>query len=87
VARQSGDWVLCVHDWSRVNYGNHQAKNDRLQMTHEHDVGYELQSSLLVGAGDGAPLAVAAQNLVTVEGAGAAGKRTSPLADKRIWTS
>jgi hypothetical protein len=68
VAQQSSDWVLCVHDWSRVNYGNHHAKNDRLQMTHKHDVGYELQSSLLVGAGDGAPLAVAAQNLVTAEG-------------------
>jgi hypothetical protein len=29
---------------------------------------YEWQSSLLVGAGDGAPLAVAARNLVTAEG-------------------
>jgi hypothetical protein len=37
-------------------------------MTHKHDVGYELQSSLLASAKDGAPLAVAAQNLVTAEG-------------------
>jgi hypothetical protein len=59
VAQQSGDWVLCVHDWSRVNYGNHQAKNNRLQMTHKHDVvGYELQGSLLASAKDGAPLAL-----------------------------
>ena len=68
VEREDSEWVLCAHDGSRLNYGNHEAKRDRLQMTHEHDVGYELQSSLLVGADDGAPLAVAVQNLVTAEG-------------------
>jgi hypothetical protein len=41
VAQQSGDWVLCVHDWSRGNYGNHWTKDDRLQMTHQYDVSYE----------------------------------------------
>ena len=68
VEQEDSEWVLCAHDGSRLNYGNHEAKRDRLQMTHEHDVGYELQSSLLVGADDGAPLAVAVQNLVTAEG-------------------
>lgn len=68
VGSQSGDWVLCVHDWSRLNYGRHEAKRDRVRMTHKHDVGYELQSSLLVSAVDGAPLASPAQNLVTAEG-------------------
>ena len=68
VGRQDGEWVLCLHDGSRLNHGNHKAKRDRLQMTREHDVGYEWQGSLLVGAHDGAPLAVAAQNLMTARG-------------------
>ncbi|MBI1907316.1 MAG: transposase [Rhodocyclales bacterium] len=68
VAEQVGESVLCIHDWSRLNYRCHEAKQDRLQMTHKNDVGYELQSSLLVSAADGAPLAVPAQNLVTAQG-------------------
>ena len=66
--RQDGEWVWCLHDGSRLNHGKHEAKQDRLRMTHEHDVGYELQGSLLVGAHDGAPLAVGAQNRVTAGG-------------------
>jgi len=68
VAEQACEWVLCIHDWSRLNYGGHESKSDRLQMTHARDVGYELQSSLLASAADGAPLAVPAQNLVTAQG-------------------
>jgi hypothetical protein len=68
VAQVAGEWVLCVHDWSRLNYARHSSKRDRLRMTHALDVGYELQSSLLVSPVDGAPLAVAAQNLVAAHG-------------------
>lgn len=58
-------YVLAMHDWSRLNYNRHHSKTDRLQMTHNTDVGYELQSSLLVADRDGAPIAAPAQNLVT----------------------
>lgn len=68
IAHSQGDYVLCVHDWSRINYGGHGGKKDRLQMTHATDIGYELQSSLLVSAQDGLPLSVVAQNLVSAEG-------------------
>lgn len=67
-AQTEGDYVLSMNDWSRINYGSHSSKKDRLQMTHARDVGYELQSSLLVDAGNGKPLSVAAQNLVSAEG-------------------
>lgn len=63
-----GDYALCIHDWSRIHYGGHASKKDRLQMTHASDIGYELQSSLLVNAQDGNPFSVAAQNLVSAEG-------------------
>jgi hypothetical protein len=67
-AQSEGDYTLCVHDWSRIQYGRHTRKKDRLQMTHATDIGYELQSSLLVDAQDGLPLSVIAQNLVSAEG-------------------
>ena len=67
-AQTEGDYVLSMNDWSRINYGSHSSKKDRLQMTHAGDIGYELQSSLLVDAGNGKPLSVAAQNLVSAEG-------------------
>jgi hypothetical protein len=63
-----GDYALTIHDWSRIHYGSHTSKKDRLQMTHAKDIGYELQSSLLVNAQSGNPLSVAAQNLVSAEG-------------------
>lgn len=68
LAQVQGEWVLCVHDWSRLNYLSHQSKSDRLRMTHAADVGYELQSSLLVSAEEGMPLSVPAQNLATAQG-------------------
>lgn len=63
-----GDYALSIHDWSRIHYGSHTSKKDRLQMTHAKDIGYELQSSLLVNAQNGNPLSVTAQNLVSAEG-------------------
>jgi hypothetical protein len=68
VEQCEGDYALCLHDWSRIHYGGHASKKDRLQMTHARDIGYEWQSSLLVNAQDGNPLSVAAQNLVSAEG-------------------
>lgn len=67
-AQSESDYALCMHDWSRIQYGSHSSKKDRLQMTHATDIGYELQSSLLVDAQDGLPLSVIAQNLVSAEG-------------------
>lgn len=63
-----GEYGLVIHDWSRLNYGRHTRKRDRLKMTHASDIGYELQSSLLVDAESGNPLAPLVQNLVTAEG-------------------
>ena len=68
VALERSPWVLCVHDWSRLNYRRHTGKRDQLQMTHQYDMGYELQSSLLVSSRTGAPLGAPAQNLVTAQG-------------------
>jgi len=55
---------LVMHDWSRLNFAKHTRKADRLQMTHQTDVGYELQSAVLVSDVSGKPLAPVVHNLV-----------------------
>lgn len=61
------DYSLVAHDWSHINYSKHKSKQDTYAMTHKRDVGYELQSSLLISDKNGEPLAPIAQNLVTAE--------------------
>lgn len=58
---------LCVHDWSRLHY-KHNNKADKYAMTHVTDIGYELQSSLLISDRQGQPIAPVAQRLQSGEG-------------------
>jgi hypothetical protein len=55
--QSSSDYVLAVHDWSKLRFGSHLSKKDLAQLTHEHDIGYELYSCLLVDGQSGIPLA------------------------------
>lgn len=45
--------ALAIHDWSTLGYGDHESKTDRAQLTHQHDVGYDLATVLLVEAAEG----------------------------------
>ena len=65
VSKQCGKYALCIHDWSRLNYRKHTNKQDRYQLSHKTDVGYDLQSSILVSDQTGKPIAPVAQRLVT----------------------
>lgn len=57
-AAESGSkFVLLAHDWSKLDYSGHACKDDLRQLSHRHDLGYELYAALLVDADDGAPLA------------------------------
>jgi hypothetical protein len=56
-AESPSDFVLLAHDWCKLDYAKHGSKNDLRQLTHEHDIGYDLTTALLVDADDGAPLA------------------------------
>lgn len=62
------EYALIIHDWSRLNYRKHQSKQDKYQISHKTDVGYDLQSSLLISDKNGLPLAPVAQRLVTATG-------------------
>ena len=61
-------YALAMHDWSRLNFNTHTSKRDRLRMTHEADVGYELQSTVLVADRDGSPIGSPSQNLRCAHG-------------------
>lgn len=61
-------YALAVHDWSRLNFHTHASKRDRVRMTHDTDVGYELQSTVLVADRDGSPIGAPTQNLRTSQG-------------------
>lgn len=56
-AQSASEFVLLAHDWSKLDYGTHASKRDRRQLTHQHDVGYDLTTSLLIDAANGQPLA------------------------------
>jgi hypothetical protein len=57
VAESTAEYVLAVHDWSALHYYHHTAKTDQTQLSHAHDRGYELASTILVDAAHGNPLA------------------------------
>lgn len=52
------DFALVVHDWSGLSFTKHESKRDRIEITHQQDVGYELQSAVLLSDVTGNPLGV-----------------------------
>lgn len=61
------DYALCIHDWSRLSY-KHANKTDTYAITHATDIGYDLQTSLLLSDQSGLPLAPVALRLVNAAG-------------------
>ena len=64
-AASDSSYVLLAHDWSKIDYKNHSSKPDLRQITHKHDIGYEMTSSLLIDAASGDPLAPMQMHLRT----------------------
>ena len=60
--------ALVVHDWCMFGFGTHTSKKDRLQRSHDADLGYELGTALVVDAGEGRPLGPMELRLRTAEG-------------------
>jgi len=61
-------YVLAVVDWSKIDYKKHTAKKDIVQLTHKHDIGYELTTQLLVETRTGQPVAPIQMHLKTADG-------------------
>ena len=58
-------FVLIMHDWCKIDYKSHTSKKDLHQLTHQHDVGYDLTASLAVEAVGGIVLAPVSMHLRT----------------------
>jgi hypothetical protein len=58
-------FVLIMHDWCKIDFKNHKSKKDLLQVTHEHDIGYDLTASIAVEAVGGGILAPVSMHLRT----------------------
>jgi hypothetical protein len=76
-------YALCAHDVSALHYTNHPSKTDRRVMYSRDDLGYELQTALLISDGDGAPLAPGCLNLVAADGVHSTRRET--LLPARPW--
>lgn len=68
VAEACQRYVLVAHDWSDVGYATHASKRDRIAVTHRKDLGYDLQTALLISDATGAPLAPAYLGLRSATG-------------------
>ncbi len=62
------DFALVVHDWSLLHYNGHLSKLDRVELAHSKDLGYELQTALLLSDQDGQPIAPLCQTLRAADG-------------------
>jgi hypothetical protein len=82
VADLQAGFVLLVHDWSKLTFGQSRRKRDLVQLTHGADVGYELTTALLVSADDGSPLAPMEMHLRT--GEGVLSTRSPPQAEPHL---
>jgi hypothetical protein len=67
IAKHCNQYALCIHDWSHLSY-KHLNKTDTYAITHATDIGYDLQTSLIVSDQSGQPLAPVAQRLVSADG-------------------
>jgi hypothetical protein len=61
-------YALIAHDWSHLDYTEHQSKADRTRLHNKKVFGYELQTALLVSAQTGEPLSVVCQSLLAGDG-------------------
>ena len=68
VAASTATHVLVVHDWSFLSFPTHKSKRDRIPHGHDHALGYDLATALLVDGRTGDPLAPMDLELTTQNG-------------------
>lgn len=83
-AESQSNFVLLAHDWCKIDYANHMSKADVRQLTHEHDIGYDLTTALLVDADDGAPLAPMQIHVKTADSVYSTAEHVPPVDDHHL---
>lgn len=82
--RSQSEYVLLAHDWSKIDYKSHTAKRDLRQITHKHDIGYEMSTSLLIDAASGDSLAPMQMHLKTGNAVHSTATHPPDLNDHRL---
>jgi hypothetical protein len=78
-------FVLLAHDWCKLAYGNQTGrKSDLVQLTHEHDIGYDLTTSLLIEADTGITLAPMQIHLKTADAVYSTGTHQPEIEDHHL---
>lgn len=67
IEQECQDYALVVHDWSNLHYAGHASKKDRVALSCTNDLGYELQTALLV-SDQGQPISPAYLGLRAANG-------------------
>jgi hypothetical protein len=62
------EFVLAVHDWSDLDFRAHASKKDCMVLGQKEEIGYELQTCLLLDDGSGSPLAPIHQAVKSANG-------------------
>jgi hypothetical protein len=68
VAHSCDSYALVMHDWSFLHYNGHSCKTDRISLSQTTDLGYNLQSALLVSDRNGDALAPVYHGLQAADG-------------------
>ena len=68
VAASCDAYALVIHDWSQLHFNDHTSKRDRVSLSQTTDLGYELQSALVVSDRTGEPLAPVYHGLRAADG-------------------
>jgi len=77
-SKECKEYALVMHDWSRLGYKRHGGKRGRIALVRSDDLGYELQTALLVSDQSGTPLAPVYLGVRDVAGVHSS-RRTTPL--------
>lgn len=62
------EFALIVHDWSQLEFRDHEDNHDRVGLSSDWNRGYELLTALMVSAQDGQPLAPVVQAIEASDG-------------------
>ena len=62
------DWLLVILDWSNLHFNAHESKQDRVGLSMNNDLGYEMLTGLAVSDRDGSPIAPVCLELRAADG-------------------
>lgn len=68
LAADRPEFALIVHDWSPLEFRDHEGNHDRIGLSSDWNRGYELLTALMVSALDGQPIAPVVQAIEASDG-------------------